>query len=46
MSHNRDLRCSFICTPLIRRFEVDDELEFDRPFEGNISSFDAFDMST
>jgi hypothetical protein len=31
-------------TDLLRRFEIDDELEFDRVLEGNISWFDAVEM--
>ena len=31
-------------TDLLRRFEIDDELEFDRLLEGNISWFDAVEM--
>ncbi len=29
---------------LLRRFEIDDELEFDRLLEGNISSIDAVEI--
>lgn len=31
---------------LLRRFEIDDELEFDRLLEGNISWFDAVETSS